>query len=462
MSNSSTQFLQDAETKVFDSEHRRKLAFNILQYDKKVDEGKHQYRDFDTARQRANFLKWRTIEQLDKHLIEFEANFIKRGGKVIWANDAEEAMREIVRILTAAGAKTVVKSKSMTTEEIHVNEGLAKAGIESIETDLGEFIVQLREEPPYHIVTPAMHLSKEDVAQTFHEKYHLPIESTPKQITAFVRERLREKYQRADAGITGANFLIADTGSIAVTENEGNALMSVAFPKIHIAIAGIEKMIPSLTDLDLYWPLLATHGTGQNITVYNSILSGPKTTEEHDGPEEMYVILLDNGRTNLLAQPDQRQALYCIRCGACLNGCPIYKGVGGHAYGSTYSGPIGSVITPHYKGMKEFKHLSYASSLCGKCTEVCPVRIDLHKLLLFNRRDSAEQSLNPRTERWVFYFWKRAMLSRRLMNQGNAKMKNFVLRNFFRKNWGDRRALPEVATRSFNDEWLQRRGRQGA
>jgi L-lactate dehydrogenase complex protein LldF len=457
MSVSSVRFINDAESRVFDKEHRRKLAFNIQQYDKKVDEGKHQFSDFDTARQRANFLKWRTIEQLDRHLIEFEANFIKRGGKVIWANDAEEAITEIVKILTSINAKTVVKSKSMTTEEIHVNAALTNAGIESIETDLGEFIVQLRDEPPYHIVTPAMHLSKEDVAKTFNEKYNLPLDYTPKQITAFVRERLREKYQRADAGITGANFLIADTGSIAVTENEGNALMSIAFPKVHIAIAGIEKIIPSLTDLDLFWPLLATHGTGQNITVYNSILSGPKQENESDGPEEMYVVLLDNGRTNLLAQPDQRQALYCIRCGACLNGCPIYKGVGGHAYGSTYSGPIGSVITPHYNGMKEFKHLSYASSLCGKCTEVCPVRIDLHKLLLFNRRDAVAQHTNPKPERWIYSFWKKAMLSRRLMNQGGAKAKNFILQNFFRKNWGDRRELPKVAARSFNEQWRRRK-----
>jgi len=352
-----------------------------------------------------------------------------------------------------------VKSKSMTTEEIHVNTALSAAGIESVETDLGEFIVQLRDEAPYHIVTPAMHLSKEDVAKTFNEKYDLPIDATPKQITVFVRELLRKKYQQADAGITGANFLIADTGSIALTENEGNTLMSIAFPKVHIAIAGIEKVIPSLSDLDLFWPLLATHGTGQNITVYNSILSGPKSEQESDGPEEMYVILLDNGRTNLLAQPEQRQALYCIRCGACLNGCPIYKGVGGHAYGTTYSGPIGSVITPHLNGMKEFKHLSYASSLCGKCTEVCPVRIDLHKLLLYNRRDAITQHTSSKPERWIYSFWKKAMLSRRLMNQGGAKAKNFILQNFFRKNWGERRELPKVAARSFNEQWRRRKAK---
>jgi len=460
MSEQSQAFLEDSEVKVFDPEHRRKLAYNISQYDKKVEEGKHQFADLETARQRASATKWKVIENLDKYLTEFEANFTKRGGKVIWARDAKEAIHEVMAILRKAKAKVVVKSKSMTTEEIHVNDALEAEGIESIETDLGEFIVQLRREHPYHIVTPAMHLSKEDVAKTFHEKYNLPPESTPKEITAFVRARLREKYQLADAGITGANFVVADTGAVSVTENEGNAWMTVSFPKIHIAIAGIEKIIPSLTDLDLYWPLLATHGTGQNVTAYNTILSGPRQPGEVDGPEEMYVILLDNGRTNLLAQQDQRQSLSCIRCGACLNGCPVYKGVGGHSYGATYSGPIGSVITPHYNGMGEFKHLSFASSLCGKCTEVCPVKIDLHKLLLYNRRDSVDQGYAAKSEKWAFLFWKKAMLSRKLMNKGGAKTKNFVLQNFFKKQWGDRREMPLVAPKSFNELWKEREKRK--
>ncbi len=456
MSLNSDQFLLDAEDKVFNTEHRRKLAFNISQYDKKVVEGKHQYEDFELARERASTLKWKVTENLDKYLIEFETNFAKRGGKVIWAQDANEAITELIRIMKSVNAKTVVKAKSMTTEEIHVNAALTAEGIESLETDLGEFIVQLRDEPPYHIVTPAMHLSKEDVAKTFNEKYNLPLSSTPKEITAFVREKLREKYQRADVGITGANFLIADSGSVCVTENEGNALMSISFPRVQVAIAGIEKIIPSLNDLDLFWPLLATHGTGQNITVYNSISSGPRQDGEIDGPEEMYVILLDNGRTNLLAQQEQRQALSCIRCGACLNGCPIYKGVGGHSYGSTYSGPIGSVITPHFKGMEEFKHLSYASSLCGKCTEVCPVKIDLHKLLLYNRRDAVELNLNPFSEKFIFNIWKKGMLNRSLMNAGGSRIKNFMLRNFFRTKWGERRELPEISPKSFNEMWKSR------
>ena len=453
MSLHSDQFLIDAEDRVFNKEHRRKLAFNILQYDKKVVDGKLQYDDFETARQRASMLKWKVMENLDKYLTEFESNFSKRGGKVIWAQDADEAISEMMRIMKHAKAKTVVKAKSITTKKIHVNEALTAENIESLETDLGEFIVQLRNETPYHIVTPAMHLSKEDVAKTFNEKFNLPLASTPKEITAFVREKLRAKYQIADVGITGANFLIADSGSVCVTENEGNALMSIAFPKIQIAIVGIEKIIPTLTDLDLFWPLLATHGTGQNMTVYNSISTGPRQDGELDGPEEMYVILLDNGRTQLLAQQEQRQALSCIRCGACLNGCPIYKGVGGHAYGSTYSGPIGSIITPHFKGMEEFKHLSYASSLCGKCTEVCPVKIDLHKLLLYNRRDSVEQKLNPFSEKFIFILWKKAMLNRNLMNGGGSTIKNFFLRNFFRSKWGERRELPKVATKSFNEMW---------
>jgi L-lactate dehydrogenase complex protein LldF len=456
MSEQSEQFLADAETKVFDKEHRRKLAFNISQYDKKVVEGKHQYDDLELAKQRAANIKWRTIENLEKYLTEFESNFSKRGGKVIWAQDAAEAIAEINVIMKRANAKMVVKSKSMTTEEVHLNHALEKEGVESVETDLGEYIVQLRNEPPYHIVTPAMHLSKEDVAKTFNEKFSLPISSTPQEITAYVRKKLREKYQSAEVGVTGANFLIADAGAIAVTENEGNALLSVAFPKIHIVIAGIEKMIPSLTDLDLFWSLLATHGTGQNITVYNSIMSGPRQPDETDGPEEMYVVLLDNGRTNLLAEQNQRQALSCIRCGACLNGCPIYKGVGGHAYGSTYSGPIGSVITPHYNGMNEFKHLSYASSLCGKCTEVCPLKIDLHKLLLYNRHESVEEGLSAKSEKWIYIFWKKAMLKRGLMNKGGAKAKNFVLQNFFRKSWGDRRELPKIAEKSFNELWKEK------
>ena len=259
----------------------------------------------------------------------------------------------------------------------------------------------------------------------------------------------------AEIGITGANFIISDIGAIAVTENEGNARLSCAFPKTHIVIVGIEKMIPSLTDLALFWPLLATYGTGQQITVYNTIVSGPRQPGETDGPEEMYVILLDNGRTNILANEKARESLYCIRCGACLNACPVYKNIGGHTYTATYSGPIGSVITPHLKNMDEWKHLSYASSLCGNCTEVCAVKINLHELLLENRYEAVESGAADWSEKIAWKAWKRASLNRRLMNMGNQKIKNWMVNKVF-KGWTAHRADLNFAEKTFNQMWKDR------
>ena len=382
MSENSQLFLEKSKTKAGDLEHRRKINFNIGKYNEKVPQGKQQFADVHLARERAKNIKWKAIETLDQQLEEFELQFTKRGGKVIWAENAQQAIDEIVKICKAKNCKSLVKSKSMVTEEIHLNQAMEANGIESVETDLGEYIQQLDGEAPYHIVTPAMHKSKEDVAKLFNEKLGTPIDFTPTQLTLKAREILREKYTAAEVGVTGANFIISDMGGIALTENEGNARLSCAFPKTHIVVVGIEKMIPSLTDLHLFWPLLSTFGTGQKMTVYNTIITGPRQENETDGPEEMVVILLDNGRTTILQNPKQRESLYCIRCGACLNACPIYKNIGGHAYGATYSGPIGSVITPNMQGMEDFKHLSFASSLCGNCTEVCAVKINLHELLL--------------------------------------------------------------------------------
>lgn len=448
--------MTDAENKAFDADHRRIINYNIGKYDTAVARGLSRIINMDNAKRRGHVIKWKMMENLDKVLPEFEANFQKRGGKVIWANDAAEANREVLNILKKVNAKTIVKSKSMVTEEIHLNEFLESNNIESIETDLGEYIIQLLGQKPYHIVTPAMHLSKEDIAKLFHERFGTPPDATPEQLTLKARELLREKYLQADVGITGGNFLIADTGSIALSENEGNARLTTSFPKIHIAIVGIEKIIPSIADLDLFWPMLAGHGTGQNLTVYNTILSGPRQPNETDGPDEMYVILLDNGRTNLLAQKDQRQGLYCIRCGACLNACPVYKNIGGHAYNTPYSGPIGSIITPHLQGMKEFKHLSYASSLCGKCTEVCPVKIDIHKMLLLNRRDAVDSGLVTSAEKWGWKMWTRGMLSRKTEDFFGGKMKNFFLKTFFKKTWGHYKQLPDVAEKSFAKQWEEK------
>ncbi len=447
------EFIEVTEAKAFDLDHRKIINNNIGKYDVAVKRGLSRIANLEYLKKKAHVIKWKVMENLDKLLPEFEANFQKRGGKVIWANTAQEVNKEILDIIKKANAKTVIKSKSMVTEEIHLNEFLESQQIESLESDLGEYIVQLLGQKPYHIVTPAMHLSKEDIAKLFNEKFGTPIDASPQQLTLKARELLRDKYLTADIGITGANFLIADTGGVCITENEGNARLTTTFPKIHIAVVGIEKIIPTTADLDLFWPMLSTHGTGQNLTVYNTILNGPKQSNETDGPDEMYVILLDNGRTDLLAQKDQRQGLYCIRCGACLNACPIYKNIGGHSYDTTYSGPIGSIITPHLKGMEDFKHLSYASSLCGKCSEVCPVKIDIHKMLLLNRRNAVENNFTTKAEKTGWFFASKVLNSRKLMDYFSGKTKNFFLKLLFKNTWGKNRDLPMVAKKSFSEMW---------
>jgi len=451
-------FIGDSEAKSFDLDHRQKIGYNMSQYERMVQEGKQQFRNLELAKLRAASLKYKVINNLDKYLIEFSANFESRGGKVIWAVNRDDAVKEILHIMKKYDASLVVKSKSMVTEEIDLNHALEKTRIEVLETDLGEYIVQLAGERPYHIVTPAMHKSKADVASLFHSRFGLSRESTPEQITNYVRQKLRKKFVKADVGITGCNFLIADTGAVCVTENEGNGLMSMSFPRVHIVVTGIEKIIPSLVDLDLFWPLLATHGTGQQMTVYNSILTGPAQDGEVDGPREMYVVLVDNRRTEVLKQKEQKSALTCIRCGACLNACPVYRNIGGHSYQVTYSGPIGAVISPFLNDLDEYKHLSYASSLCGKCSEVCPVKIPLHELILFNRNEFVKRSLPPSSERLAMNFMKRVLLSRKKMDFFGSAAKNFFMRKFIRKSWGDRRELPEFAGKSFRQIWEEKRG----
>ncbi len=449
-------FLAKSDVKAHDLEHKRKIAFNIDKYNDSVVKGKQQFENLDVARRKAKNIKWKTIEHLDQYLEQFEKNFTSRGGKVIWAETKEDAQQAILQICREKNTKQVVKAKSMVTEEIHLNKFLGDNGIESVETDLGEYIQQLDGEAPYHIVTPAMHKSKEDVARVFFEKLGTEPNLSPNEITQIARQKLRQKYITAEVGITGGNFLLADVGGVCVTENEGNARLSTSFPKTQISIVGIEKMLPSINDLHLFWPLLATFGTGQNVTVYNTIFTGPRKENETDGPEEMYVIILDNGRTNLLRK-EVRESMYCIRCGSCLNACPVYKNIGGHAYGATYSGPIGSVITPHLEGMSEFKHLSYASSLCGNCTEVCPLKINIHEMLLENRAIAVTENLNGFSENSGWKIWKMAMLNRTLMNMGGQKMKGKVVNSIFKTSWAAHRSEIQFADKSFNAMWKERR-----
>jgi L-lactate dehydrogenase complex protein LldF len=413
MSTAAREFLRRAAEKSADLTHRDTLRHVVDNCNTSMESGRARFADWEAARQRCHEIKWEALNNLDRYLLEFEQRVKERGGNVFWAENSVEACRYVTDLATSRSVRKVVKSKSMVAEEIHLGPALEKVGIEDIETDLGEFIVQLRNEPPYHIVAPAMHLTRKDIAALFKEKLGDVDTDDPQELVAAARRALRRAFFSAEMGITGANFLVADAGMIALTTNEGNDRLCTSIPRIHVAITGIEKVIPRLQDLALFWPVLATAGTGQPITCYNTLIGGPRKENEVDGPEEFHVVLLDNGRSELLADAEQRDVLHCIRCGACLNACPVFRTVGGHTYGTTYQGPIGSVLTPHLRGLNEFQHLSYASSLCGACTDVCPVKIDLHHHLLENRRDAVRSADRPFTERIGFQIWRWTMQSAR-------------------------------------------------
>src|SRR5690348_12338777 len=401
MSSPVQQFKEQAEILTHDLRHRDFIQTALRKYEVVRDKTRGAFRDYRSARQAAAETKWEAVNHLDKYLEQFTKNLEARGTQVHWATTGEQARDIILGIIRAKKARSIVKSKAMTSEEIHLNHALEHEGFEVVESDLGEFIVQLRKETPYHIVFPAMHLTRGDIQELFNRELKSNSTDNPEELTMVARRVLRQKYIHADIGFTGANFAIAETGMVSITENEGNARLTAALPKTMITLLGIEKILPRLEDLALFLPLLATSGTGQALTGYNTMYGGPRQPGETDGPEEWHVVLLDNRRTELLADPEQRDALHCIRCGACLNVCPIFRNVGGHTYGTTYSGPIGSVITPHLRGLQDWKHLSSASSLCGACTETCPVKINLHHHLLQNRRNSMQQE-PVWTERMAF------------------------------------------------------------
>ena len=460
-----TQFQTDADKVTADVDRRSFLRSSMRGYMNTRTATQERFMDYESARIAAGEIKWEGIENLDVLLAQFADNLESRGTIVHWCDNSEQAREAILEILKKHDAKSVIKSKCMTTEEIHLNELLTKEGFEVVESDLGEFIVQLRDEAPYHFVFPAMHLKKEEINTLFKEKLNSIDTTDPKELTMVARQVLREKYIEADIGISGANFGVAETGMISITENEGNARLTTSLPKVHIALMGIEKVIPRLEDLALLLPMLATAGTGQHLTCYNSQLGGPRQPGETDGPEEMHVILLDNHRTRLLADPEQRDALRCIRCGACLNVCPIFKNVGGHTYGTTYQGPIGSVITPHLRGLKDWKHLSHSSSLCGACTETCPVKIDLHHHLLRNRRNSAAKGQGGFAERMLmrgFAFTMRRPWAYKLAGTF-GKIGHFLTKPIHGTKldpfyaWKKTRELDDPAKQSFKQYWRSRK-----
>lgn len=451
------QFKTTAREKAADKAHRKKISKAIGTYSEKVAETKsRQFANWQDARKQAAAIKEYALANLPELLLQFEEKITAQGAQVLWAEDAQQACHYIGEIIDRRQAKQVIKSKSMTSEEIGLNEYLEARGVENRESDLGEFIVQLAGEKPYHIVTPAMHKSKAEIAALFADKLGVEKTDSAEDLTMAARRHLRNAFVTADIGITGANFIIADSGAILMTENEGNGRLGMACPKVHIVLVGIEKVLPRLQDLALFLPLLATSGTGQQISCYNSIVRGPEKSGSGHGPEEMIVILLDNGRSQIYSQPDFRRVLRCIRCGACLNACPVFRTVGGHSYGTTYQGPIGSVITPHLRGLSEWHHLAAASSLCGACSDVCPVDLDLHHLILQTRQTAvrtgqSQQMWQVVMKLWAYFFSHKTRL-RRLF---------FWLKplySLFRRSLpaATRRRFPGIASQSFSQLWTKK------
>jgi L-lactate dehydrogenase complex protein LldF len=426
--------------------------------------------DGEALRDRAREIKEHTIANLDHYLLQLEQSVERLGGHVHWARTGDEACAIILDIARRNQVRRVVKSKSMATEEIELNVALERAGIEAVETDLGEYIVQLANEPPSHILAPAIHKSKADIAALFDEKLGTKNLHEAEEMAAVARQMLRERFRSAEMGVTGANFAVAETGTIVLVENEGNIRLSTSLPRLHVAVVGIEKLIPRFADIAVFLKILARSATGQTMSSYVSFITGTRRAGEVDGADEFHLVLLDNGRTRILADEAKRESLYCLRCGACLNVCPVYQKIGGHAYGSVYSGPIGSIITPPLRGLEQSKDLPFASSLCGACREVCPVRINIPHILLslrseWSEGDDEHRPHAPLIERMAIKVWAWAMKHPRLYNWSfrlPARLQGPLLKDgkFERLplaagNWTRNRDFPAIARKPFRALWRE-------
>ncbi|MFO0879508.1 MAG: LutB/LldF family L-lactate oxidation iron-sulfur protein [Gemmataceae bacterium] len=419
--------------------------------------------DSSALRDHAKQIKEHALAHLDQYLEQLEASVQKLGGKVHWAATAADACRLVVEIAQKTNSRRIVKSKSMTTEEIHLNPALEAAGLEVTETDFGEFIIQLAGERPSHLVAPAVHHTRESISRILSEHTGEKLPNEPGLLAKVGRRLLREKFAQADMGITGANFAVAETGTVVLVTNEGNGRLTTACPRVHVAIVGMEKVIPRLRDLPVFLKLLARGATGQTLSVYSTLITGPRRAGERDGAEEFHLILLDNGRSRVLGTPF-RESLQCIRCGACLNACPVYRRIGGHAYGGVYSGPIGSILTPLYDSVPDNPHLPHASSLCGACQAACPVKINIpHMLIGLRELQQHEGGGKSRLERWA-YALSSAVLRRPWLYRLAGRLGRLVLRPLARQGWIRRlpgpgsgwtsaRDFPAPAARTFREMW---------
>ncbi|MBX9681489.1 MAG: iron-sulfur cluster-binding protein [Gemmataceae bacterium] len=414
-------------------------------------------------RDQAKAIKEHTLAHLDRYLEQLEASIHRLGGKVHYAADAEEARQIIVRIAKETNSKLVVKSKSMTTEEVHLNPAIEAAGIEVVETDYGEFILQIANERPSHLVAPAVHHTRESIAKVLGEHVGEKLPNDPKSLAMVGRRVLREKFRKADMGITGANFAVAETGTVVLVTNEGNGRLTTTCPRVHVALMGIEKVIPRFTDLPVFLKILARGATGQTLSVYTTVITGTRRPGEQDGAEEFHLVLLDNGRTKVLGTPF-RESLQCIRCGACLNACPVYRRIGGHAYGGVYSGPIGSILTPLYDSVTLNPHLPHASSLCGACQAACPVKINIPRMLI-GLRELQHKKKPSRLENWAYGTWS-FVLRHPWLYRAALKVSKWLSRPFSRDGWLRKlpaagagwtsvRDFPAPADRSFRDRWKE-------
>jgi len=447
-------FERDARTALADGQLRSALRHATTLFGERRRSALATVPDWEGARDRARAIKDETLEHLDRYLEEFAANAERAGARVHWARDAAEACDIIGGIAERRGARTVVKSKSMASEEIHLNAALARRGIEPVETDLGEYIVQLAGETPSHIVVPAIHKTRAQIAALFAEKLGIAPSDDVTTLAAAARQALRRRFAEADLGISGVNFAVAETGTILILENEGNARLTTSLPRTHVALMGIEKVIPRFADLEVFLKLLPRSGTGQVLTAYQSLITGTKRRLQDEGPEELHIVVLDNGRSRMLASPVTRQALACIRCGACLNACPVYRQIGGHAYGSVYPGPIGAVLSPQLFGLARSAALPYASSLCGACRDVCPVKIDIPALLLHLRAQVVAGRVgDPRSlERLAFRIYTAVMVRPRLFAWLMRAVRSLRIMPPLGA-WTKWRDLRPLAPQSFRELW---------